>query len=123
MTPLLDLAFVLLIIFVITTPLLEQGIDITLPTASPSHSNIDPHSVKTVSVDKNGTIYLEKRPVSISELTSELVQWHQADPNLAVVLRADKDIRYQKLVDVFDALQRAKITRMGLMNTSDESHR
>jgi biopolymer transport protein ExbD len=119
-TPLLDLAFVLLIIFMITTPLLEQSIDVTLPVASASTSTVDPSAVKTITVNKQGLIAVEKNIVSLRQLDATLERWKQADPNVAVVIRADRAIEYQKLVDVFDALTRARIARMGLLNNPDK---
>src|SRR5579863_10000990 len=105
-TPLLDLAFVLLIIFIITTPLLESSIPLNLPTGS-DHSNqpVDPKSVRTVSIDQNGQVYLESKPVDLPVLEQELVAFRQETPDAAVVVRADKSLRYQQVVDVVDVLE------------------
>lgn len=119
-TPLLDLAFVLLIIFIITTPLLEQSIPLTLPTASVDKAEVNPKSIKTISVTRGGEIYLEKQRVSLPELTPLLTSWRQADPDAAAVLRFDRDLRVQQVMDVFDALKKAGISRMALVNTPDE---
>lgn len=118
-TPLLDLAFVLLIIFVITTPMLESSIDVNLPTGQPTEK-VEPKSVRTVSVDKDGRIFAGNTPVSISQLNTTLIDWKHGDPNVAVLLRADRDIRYQKLVDVFGALEHAGIEKIGLVNMGEE---
>jgi biopolymer transport protein ExbD len=118
-TPMLDLAFVLLIIFIITTPLMEGSIEINLPTATRSKNAADPESVKTVEVNRNGLIYFLGKAVTVGALEQELTRLHAANPQLAVVIRADKDLRYQQLVDVFDALQRAQVTRLGLMHLDD----
>ncbi len=115
-TPMLDLAFVLLIIFIITTPLMEGSIEINLPTATPTKSAPDPESVKTVEVNKSGVIYFLGKTVTAAALEEQLSRLHAANPQLAVVIRADKDLRYQQLVDVFDALERAQVTRLGLMH-------
>lgn len=119
-TPLLDLAFVLLIIFIITTPLLEQSIQVNLPTGTVSKAEVSPKSIKTISVTRTGEIYLEKQRVSIGELTPILARWKQSDPEASAVLRFDRDLRVQQVVDVFDALQNAGISRMALINTPDE---
>ncbi len=118
-TPLLDLAFVLLIIFIITTPLLESNIPLSLPVA-PDHNNQapDPKSIRTVSIDKSGRIYLESKPIELPVLEQELIAFRVATPDAAVVVRADKSLRYQQVVDVMDILQRAKISRMHLENVA-----
>jgi biopolymer transport protein ExbD len=118
-TPLLDLAFVLLIIFIITTPLLESNIPMQLPTGSPHNSPPpDPKSLRTVSIDARGQIYLDDRPVGLPELEQELSAFSRATPDAAVVVRADKSLRYQQVVDVVDTLQRAQISRMRLENVT-----
>lgn len=120
-TPLLDLAFVLLIIFIITTPLLEQSIQVNLPTATTNTSaEVNPKSIKTISVNRSGEIFLEKQSVTIHELTAILTRWRQSDPEASAVLRFDKDLRVQQVVDVFDSLRQAGISRMAMINTPDE---
>jgi biopolymer transport protein ExbD len=122
-TPMLDLAFVLLIIFIITTPLMEGSLEINLPTATPAKAAADQKSVRTVEVAHDGSIHFAGRRVTLAALEGELVRLHQADPALAVVIRADRDLRYQQLVDVFDTLQRAQVTRLGLMHLDDNEGR
>jgi biopolymer transport protein ExbD len=124
-TPLLDLCFVLLIIFMITTPLLEQSITLNLPTASPAAAaaDIHPKSVKTVAVDRQGAIYLEKQPVSLAQLQAALAAWKKEEPEAAAVLRFDRSLRVQQVVDVFDAVQNAGISRVALLNNPDEAKR
>jgi biopolymer transport protein ExbD len=118
-TPLLDLAFVLLIIFIITTPLLESNVAVELPTG-PQHDNqpVDPKSVRTVSIDRNGQIFLESKPVELPVLEQELTAFRHETPDAAVVVRADKSLRYQQVIDVVDILQRAQISRMRLENVT-----
>jgi biopolymer transport protein ExbD len=114
-TPLLDLAFVLLIIFIITTPLLENSVTLKLPTAT-NHVTppVDPKSIRTVSVDARGQVYLENQPVDLNTLQQDLIAFREQTPDAAVVVRADKSLRYQQVIDVYDVLQRAKIERMNL---------
>jgi biopolymer transport protein ExbD len=114
-TPLLDLAFVLLIIFIITTPLLENSVTLKLPTAT-NHVTppVDPKSIRTVSVDARGQVYLENQPVNLNTLEQDLIAFREQTPDAAVVVRADKSLRYQQVIDVYDVLQRAKIERMNL---------
>ena len=109
-TPLLDLAFVLLIIFIITTPLLESHVELKLPTAT-THVTppVDPKSIRTVSVDAHGQVYLDDQPVDLATLEQELIAFREKTPDAAVVFRGDKSLPYQQVVDVYDVLQRAKI--------------
>jgi biopolymer transport protein ExbD len=67
-------------------------------------------------VDRTGQIFFERNPMTASQLRATLIQWRQREPNAAVVVRADRDLRYQQLVDVFDALKQAGIAKMGLVN-------
>ena len=114
-TPLLDLAFVLLIIFIITTPLLESGVALNLPTASEHPTPApDPKSIRTISVTLNGQVYMDDRPVSLPQLQQDLVTFREEKPDAAVVVRADKGLAYQHVIDVYNVIQNAKIERMSL---------
>jgi biopolymer transport protein ExbD len=118
-TPLLDLAFVLLIIFIITTPLMENNIPLELPTGSRSANQpVNPKSIRTVSIDRNGQIFLESKPVDLPVLEQELTAFRRETPDAAVILQADKSLRYQQVVDVVDVLKRAQISRMNLANVT-----
>jgi biopolymer transport protein ExbD len=118
-TPLLDLAFVLLIIFIITTPLLESNVPVELPVG-PEHNSgpVDPKSVRTVSIDKSGQIFFDAQPVELPVLAQELAALHRDTPDAAVVIRADRSLPYQRVVDVVDTLQQAQISRMRLENVT-----
>ena len=114
-TPLLDLAFVLLIIFIITTPLLESSVTLNLPTATERPTPpVDPKSIRTVNITRTGEIFLNDKPVALSMLDQELAAFRATTPDAAVIVRADKSLPYQQVVDVYDAIQRAKIERMSL---------
>ena len=118
-TPLLDLAFVLLIIFIITTPLLESNIPMQLPVGTEHPSGpTDPKSIRTVSIDRTGQVYLESKPIDLVELEQELTTFREQTPDAAVVVRADKALRYQQVVDVMDVLERAQISRLHLENVT-----
>jgi biopolymer transport protein ExbD len=118
-TPLLDLAFVLLIIFIITTPLLESNVALKLPTAS-AHPTppVDPKSIRTVSVDVHGQVYLQDQPVDLNALEQQLVAFREKTPDAAVIVRADKALRYQQVIDIYEVIQRAKIERLNLDTTA-----
>jgi biopolymer transport protein ExbD len=109
-TPLLDLAFVLLIIFIITTPLLTSNIAVDLPKGSQAQNPpIDPKSIRTVTIDRTGQILLESKPTELPVLEQELIAFKRDTPDAAVVVRADKSRRIQELVDVMDVLQRVQV--------------
>lgn len=112
--PMLDLAYVLLVIFIILTTATVQGIKVDLPKASAAPSLAEPKT-KAVSITGDGTIYLDTYPVSLSELESLLRQYRAADPDLPVIVKADSTIPYQRVVDVLDLLGRLEITQLGLV--------
>ena len=113
-TPLLDLAFVLLIIFMITTPLLENSKTLIVPSSATSNAPINPAAVQTLSIDRNETIRLNEEQVDAATLESRLVDLKRANPEVAVVIRPDRELPVQKLVSLMDALQRAEITKIGI---------
>ena len=113
-TPLLDLAFVLLIIFVITTPLLEQSINLKLPTGGRPDKPIEKRNVRTVEISPQGVYMLDRRRLSIPQLERELVADFRANPNLVIYIRADENGRNKDLYTVVDLCQRNGITRFSL---------
>jgi biopolymer transport protein ExbD len=113
-TPLLDLAFVLLIIFVITTPLLEQSISLKLPKGGQPDSKIEKRDIRTVEITPQGAYKLDKMPMSIAQLEAELVKDFHANPNLVVYIRADEMGRNKDLYAIIDRCQRNGITRYSL---------
>lgn len=112
--PMLDLTYVLLIIFIIMTTAAVQGIQVNLPKASATPSIAKP-TTKAISITADGTIYLDTYPVTISELESTLRQYKAADPTLPVVVKGDAAIPYQQVVEVLDLLGRLEITQIGLV--------
>ena len=113
-TPMLDLAYVLLIIFIILTTATVQGIKVNLPKAS-SQPSLAENKTKAVSITADGTIYLDTFPVTMPELENMLRQLKAANPNLPVIIKADSTIQYQRVVDVLDLLGRLEITQLGLV--------
>ena len=114
-TPLLDLAFVLLIIFVITTPLLEQSINLKLPRGmGQPDQKVDPRNVRTVEVSVNGNYRLNKQTMGLDQLVARLAGEFRANPNLIVYIRADEDGPYKNVAAVIDGCQRGGITRYSL---------
>jgi biopolymer transport protein ExbD len=111
-TPLLDLAFVLLIIFVITTPLLEQGLYLKLPTGGKPDRPIERRDVRTVEVSAQGVFMLERKRLSLDQVEAALVRDFSANPNLVVYLRADENCPWKAVEAVIDRCQRHGITRL-----------
>ncbi len=113
-TPLLDLAFVLLIIFIITTPLLEQSISLKLPEGGRPDNPVNPRDIRTVEVTTDGRYLLNKQPISIDMLEQQLVQDFKYNENLVVYIRADEMGRNKDLYAIIDRCQRNGITRYSL---------
>jgi biopolymer transport protein ExbD len=113
-TPMLDLAYVLLVIFIIMTTASVQGITVNLPKASATPSIAKPKT-KAISITADGTIYLDAYPVTMSELENLLRQYKAQDPTLPVIVKADAAIQYQKVVDVLDLMGKLDISQLGLV--------
>jgi biopolymer transport protein ExbD len=113
-TPMLDLAYVLLVIFIIMTTATVQGIKVNLPKASATPSLAKPKT-KAITVTADGTIYLDTYPVSMAELESRLRQYKAAVPDLPVVVKGDGQVAYSRVIDVLDLLGRLEITQLGLV--------
>jgi len=107
--PMLDLAWNLLVVFMIVVTASVQGISVNLPKASAAASKIKP-TTKAITITAEGTIYL-----TLSELETRLRQYKAADPNLPVLVRGDEKISYKSVIDVLDLLQKLEITQLGLV--------
>ncbi|MBV9008383.1 MAG: biopolymer transporter ExbD [Verrucomicrobia bacterium] len=118
-TPLLDLAFVLLIIFMITTPLLENSTNLVIPSSNTPSSAASRSDVQTVSVDRDATVKLNNEVVDEESLVARLVQLKSANPGLAVIIRPDRDLPVQKLISVMDSLKRAQVTKVGIATKAE----
>lgn len=113
-TPMLDLAYVLLIIFIIMTTATVQGITVNLPKASTAPSLAKPKT-KAITITQDGTIYLDTFPVTLPDLESLLTQYKAVNPELPVVIKADAAIQYQRVVEVLDLMGRLEIRQIGLV--------
>jgi biopolymer transport protein ExbD len=113
-TPLLDLAFVLLIIFVITTPLLEQSINLQLPHGGNQEKRLDKNDIKTVEIATSGIYALDRHKMPLGAIIGQLAQDFRENPNLVVYIRADKDCRYDYVAQLLDGCQKYHITRYSL---------
>lgn len=112
-TPMLDLAYVLLVIFILMTTASVQGVKVNLPKASHAPSLAKPKT-KAISVNAQGRIFLDTVPVTIQELEQRLAQAKAQTPDLPVVVKGDGDTQYQGIMDVLDVLGRLNITQVGL---------
>jgi len=119
-TPLLDLAFVLLIIFMITTPLLENSKALIIPSSGEPGQPIRSNEVQTVSIDRTDAIKLNNKAIEADELETQLAELKRANPDVAVVIRPDRELPVQKLISLMDALQRAEITKVGIATKAEE---
>lgn len=116
-TPLLDLAFVLLVIFIITTAPAVNDLNISLPAAA-SRPKESPSKVNYITVDNAGRIYLNTYEMNEDQLLKTLVEFRKQDPDLNVVVRGDSRIQYQKVVGVLDVLVSANVSKVGLATES-----
>ncbi|MFZ0269942.1 ExbD/TolR family protein [Caulobacter sp.] len=114
-TPMLDLAYVLLIIFIIMTTAAVQGIKVNVPKASSSVSLAKP-TTKAITVDSAGQVYLDTYPVTIDELESQLRSFKAVTPDFPVVIKGDRVSQYGRIMEVLDACGRVGITQLGLVS-------
>ena len=119
-TPLLDLAFVLLIIFVITTPLLEQSIKLNLPNGGRDDKNPPPKEMRrTVEVSPQGSYIMGGKKMELNEVEASLVQAFKSNPKLAVVIRADKADKFGRVSDVLDLCDKHGIQNIGFASRNE----
>jgi biopolymer transport protein ExbD len=112
--PMLDLAWNLLLVFMIVVTASVQGISVNLPKASAAAGKVK-STTKAITITSEGTIYLDSFPVSMGELEDRLRQYKAADPNFPVVIRGDEKIAYKNVIEVLDLLQRLEISQLGLV--------
>ena len=113
-TPLLDLAFVLLIIFVITTPLLENSLNLNLPKGGSTEPKLKKSDIRTIEISNTGQYALDRQRLPLPQIINRLVADSRANPNLVVYIRADKDSRFDLVAQVFDGCQRNGISRYSI---------
>ena len=113
-TPMLDLAYVLLVIFIIMTTASVQGIKVNLPKASNTPSLAKPKT-KAITITETGQVFLDAYPVTLPELESRLAQLKAADPQLPVVIKGDARVQYEKVIEVLDLVGKLEMTQLGLV--------
>ena len=112
-TPMLDLAYVLLIIFIVMTTASVQGIKVNLPKASDTPSLAKPKTV-AITVTNEGKIFMNTIPVTLAELEERLRQQKALDPDFPVIVKGDAEVQYKNVMDVIALLGRLNITQLGL---------
>jgi biopolymer transport protein ExbD len=114
-TPLLDLAFVLLIIFVITTPLLENGLALRLPkVGGKPDTPVNPRDIRTVEISTQGVYMLNRQRMTLAQVESQLVRDFKANPALVIYVRADENSQMKYYVALTDACTRNGISRFSI---------
>ena len=113
-TPMLDLAYVLLVIFIIMTTASVQGIKVNLPKASAAPSLAKPLT-KAITIRDDGQVFLDTYPGTMQELEDRLRQLKAVNPSFPVVIKGDAKVSYEKVVDVLDLMGRLDITQLGLV--------
>lgn len=112
-TPLLDLAFVLLVIFIITTTPIVNDLDVELPKAS-RHEKDPPRKANYVTLEGSGRMFLNKSEVTSAQLLEEMIRLRTDDPDLSVIVRGDARTKYRQIVAVLDSLQQANVSKVDL---------
>jgi biopolymer transport protein ExbD len=112
-TPLLDLAFVLLVIFIITTTPIVNDLDLKLPTASKNEKD-PPRNANYITVEAGGKIWINKKAVDVAELQGTLAGLRVDDPNLSIIVRGDGKTKYRQIRAVLDACQQANVVKVDL---------
>ena len=117
-TPLLDLVFVLLVIFIITTPQMMNNLEMKLPSGKPPPKTDQKPKINNIVVDAQGQTFLNNEPVTVLALRDKLQQLKADDPKLSVVVHGADEVDYQNMINVLDVLQQLDITKVGLATES-----
>ncbi len=118
MTPLMDLTFILLITFIITFPLIEQGVAINLPKGKAA--DLQEQASRSISLNLDKQLYLDEVPVSMQELVAAMADIAASEPDTTIYVRADRKLAYGEVVGIMRVLHDANITRMALVTAAEE---
>jgi len=120
-TPFTDVILVLLVIFMITTPLISQlNIKVNLPAAKSGESAGGPRQAQAdITITREGLVYLEGKLVTKKELREQIRVLHNNNPDLGVTVRSDKFLRFQEIVNVLDLLSEFGITKLNIAATAE----
>ena len=119
-TPLLDLAFVLLIIFMITTPLMENSTDLVLPSSNAPAATVNPDKVQAVAIHADGHLTFNGDALPLADIERQLDSLRASDAELAVLIRSHNEQSVQRFSEVLDAVRRAGVKRIGFASTPKE---
>jgi biopolymer transport protein TolR len=121
-TPLVDVMLVLLVIFMVTAPIIQQGVQVNLPQAK-AGAIPGKEEQLVVAITRNGRIHLNDNPMTLAELGRKLRAIHKLEPNKEVYLRADQDVRYGVVIKTIAEIKQAGIERLGMVTRpqSEES--
>ena len=124
--PYIDVMLVLLIIFMITAPIVQQGVEIDLPQAAAKPMSPDQEEPVVVSVDKKGDFYLDigdnpDKPIDAQLMVNRIAAVRQLKPDIPVLVRGDREVGYGRVVDAMVLLQRAGVEKVGLMTDQPEN--
>jgi biopolymer transport protein ExbD len=113
-TPMLDLAYVLLVIFILMCTAAVQGLKADLPAGNAGTKSLAEKKVKAITINTEGKVFLDTSPVSLSELEGRLAQLKAENPNLPIVIKGDRTTQYQAIMDVLTVVGQVGITQVGL---------
>lgn len=113
-TPMLDLAYVLLVTFIILTTASVQGVKVQSPITQAANNLAKPQT-RAITITADGALYLDAYPVTVDQLQSTLGQYKAANPNLPVVLKGDAAAQYDKVMEVLNVVKKLDITEVGLV--------
>ncbi len=113
-TPMLDLAYVLLVTFIILTTASVQGVKVDSPRTLAANNLAKPQT-RAITITRDGSVYLDAYPVSLAELSNGLARFKAANPAMPLVLKADAQTPYQKVTDVLEVVKKLDITEVGLV--------
>ena len=119
-TPMLDLAYVLLVIFILMATASVQGIKVNLPKASSAKSLAQPKT-KAITIGNDGSVFLDAYPVSLADLETRLRTEKQINPDVPIVVKGDAVVQYQKVMEVLDLLRRLDLSKVGLVTGKPQS--
>jgi biopolymer transport protein ExbD len=113
-TPMLDLAYVLLVVFIILTTAAVQGVRVHAPVTQAA-DNLSKPQTRAITITADGAVYLDAYPVTLDQLRASLGQYRAANPNLPVVLKGDSAAQYQKVMEVLEVVKALDIAEIGLV--------
>ena len=118
MTPMVDVMLVLLIIFMITLPVIQQAVKVDLPKANSTRNEVKPESIQ-LSIDAHGQIFWNSTPIDLTTFNGYAEKAAQKEPQPEINLRADKSVKYDAVAQVLSASRRAGLTKLGFVTEPD----